>query len=66
MNFHCIIVNGELQLYRGTTHIGYVTGTDDPVISLFNNPKSSTDITFGEFDIIQDNWNQLQEMQKKS
>lgn len=68
MNVHCLIRNDRVEIFRFNRLIGTVVriGTDEPIITLFAETSGTQELTFNDFEIIQDNWNQFEEMQKKS
>jgi len=62
MNVHCQIweEDNRLKVYRQHTLIGVVTNTGgDPVLTLQLGVEK---LSFGDMEIIMDNWNQMQEM----
>ncbi len=63
----CIIQNDRVEIFRGRHMIGTVVaiGVDEPVITIFSNPDGVQSLTFNDIAIIQDNWNQCEEMLKK-
>lgn len=52
----------KLELYRGEDFVGYVR---EETITFFTDGKDLFDVTFEDILIIQDNWNQLLELQRK-
>ena len=68
----CSIIVDEklLHLFHDGVYCGYVwdAGVDGPKIVLFthyqnqNLIEDTVSVTFNEFEMIQDNWNQLQDM----
>ena len=69
MNVTCVIRKDDIEIWRGSHHIGYVRAdlNGEPFMHLFNEPKSSVSISFSDLNIIEDNWNQLMELiDKKS
>jgi hypothetical protein len=67
MNLHCVILNDRVEIFRFNRLIGTVVqiGTDEPVMTLFAESSGTTELTFNELAIIQDNWNQCEEMINK-
>jgi hypothetical protein len=67
MNLHCIIQHDRVEIYRFNRLIGTVVqiGEDEPVMTLFAETSGTQELTFNEIAIIQDNWNQCEEMLKK-
>lgn len=63
----CQIRNDRVEIFRGRDMIGTVVaiGEDEPVITIFSNPDGVQSLTFNDIAIIQDNWNQCEEMLKK-
>lgn len=63
----CIIQNDRVEIFRGRSMIGTVVaiGDEEPVITIFSNPDGVQPLTFNDIAIIQDNWNQCEEMLKK-
>jgi len=66
-NFHCTIISDRVEIYRFNRMIGTVVqiGTNEPVITLFAETSGTQELTFNELAIIQDNWNQCEEMINK-
>lgn len=70
---YCLIQNGRVEIHRkrdgwpGNMLIGTMTavGEGEPVMTLFPSVEP-IELTLNDLEIIQDNWNQLEEMQKKS
>lgn len=71
MNVYCVIRNGRVEIYRKRdgwpidVMIGTVItiGNSEPVITLFPS-TDSIELTLSDIAIIQDNWNQCEEMQR--
>jgi len=68
-NVHCEIWDDDdlIKVYRDDLFIAVVTdiyGSGDPTISFVNEDKEINKLTFNDFLIIQDNWNQMIEMKK--
>lgn len=63
----CQIQNDRVEIFRGRDMIGTVVaiGEDEPVITIFSNPDGVQSLTFNDIAIIQDNWNQCEEMRNK-
>ena len=63
----CLIRNDRVEIYRGRRFIGTVVqiGENEPVITLFSDSVDTVELTFNDLAIIQDNWNQCEEMLKK-
>jgi methyl coenzyme M reductase gamma subunit len=67
-NVHCQICNDDdlLKVYRGELFIAVVTegGNRDPVITFVTGNGEQLRLSFNDFAIIQDNWNQMVDMNK--
>lgn len=58
-----------VEVYRDEVLVGVVEcaeNAEEPTMTIFGRDNGKAYLTLGDMDIIQDNWNQLQEMQKKS
>lgn len=68
MNVHCIIQNDRVEVFRGEKLIATVDDrnrTGDPVMTVYGDIDGMRHFTFTDIAIIEDNWNQCEEMLKK-
>jgi len=68
-NVHCEIWDDDdlIKVYRGDLFIAVVTdiyGSGDPVISFVNEDKEINKLSFNDFAIISDNWEQMIALKK--
>ena len=63
-NFYCTIINDRVEIFRGRKMLGTVVqiGEGEPTLTVFCQADGVQEFTFNELAIIQDNWNQCQEM----
>jgi hypothetical protein len=70
--FHCVILPEEetVRIYRNSELIGLVTRSNkngEPYMSFRGDATNCIiDITFSEYEIIMDNWHQMQELRQVS
>jgi hypothetical protein len=66
-NFHCLIQNDRVEIFRGRKMLGTVVqiGEGEPTLTVFCQVEGTQEFTFGELAIIQDNWVACDEMIKK-